>query len=406
MLLHASAGKVHYAAHDDTSSHRQMDGSRRDDFACRRVTRCAPLMLARLPVERITVSAYKIPTDRPSESDGTAVWDATTLVLVEIDAGGKRGTGWTYETLAAATLISDQLAEIVCGQNALDTRAIWTRMAGKVRNIGRSGLASYAIAAVDIALWDLRARLYDVALCDLIGIVRQEVPIYGSGGFTSYDIATLEAQLAGWVEAGITAVKIKVGRDHAADPARVAAARRAIGPECRLFVDGNGGYDVTDAIAVAHRFAECDVTWFEQPVDHNDLLGTSSVRAHAPPGMAISSGEYITDTCRAAVVAQAVDVLQVDASRCGGYTGFLAIDGYCDVTQKALSSHCGPMLHVHVAASSLRLRHMEYFHDHVRIERMLFDGFIEPVNGMLRPDRCRPGHGLTFKHEDAKQYAL
>lgn len=359
-----------------------------------------------IPVDDITVSAYTIPTDRTPESDGSAVWNATTLVLVEIDAGGVRGTGWTYETAAAAAIVRDELADIVRGENALDTRAIWNKMTGAVRNAGRSGIASYAIAAVDVALWDLRARLHGVALCDLMGLVRDVVPIYGSGGFTSYDVPALQKQLGGWAAAGMPAVKMKVGRDHTADPSRVAAAREAIGPSCRLFVDGNGGYDVADAIRIAARFADADVTWFEQPVDHNDLAGTRRVREHAPPGMAIASGEYITDTSRAALVADAVDVLQADASRCGGYTGFLAIDGYCEVTRKPLSSHCGPMLHLHVAAASLRLRHMEYFHDHVRIERMLLDGFIEPDGGLLRPDRGRPGHGFTFKHADARSYAV
>ena len=363
-------------------------------------------LVSNVPIDRVTVSAYKIPTDRSPESDGTAVWNATTLVLVEIEAGGKRGTGWTYENAAAGALIQAELADLVRGENALDTRTVWIKLTSAVRNTGRSGLASYAIAALDIALWDLRAHIYGVALCDLMGLVRADVPIYGSGGFTSYDIPTLREQLGGWAEAGLRAVKMKVGRDHAHDPARVAAARDAIGRDCRLFVDGNGGYDVADAIAMARRFAEFDVTWFEQPVDHNDLAGTRRVREHAPPGMAISSGEYITDTARAAPVADAVDVLQADASRCGGYTGFLAIDGFCEVLRKPLSSHCGPMLHLHVAAAALRLRHMEYFHDHVRIEKLLFDGFIEPVDGMLRPDRSRPGHGLAFRHADAERYAL
>lgn len=359
-----------------------------------------------VPVERITVSAYAIPTDRQPESDGTAVWHATTLVLVEIDAGGKRGTGWTYESAAAAKLIEDDLADLVRAENALDTRAIWLKLTSAVRNAGRSGLASYAIGAIDIALWDLRARIYDVALCDLMGLARAEVPIYGSGGFTSYDVPTLQKQLRDWADSGIEAVKMKVGRDHAADPARVAAARDAIGPNCALFVDGNDGYDVAEAIAIAARFAESNVTWFEQPVDHNDLDGTRRVRDHAPPGMEVASGEYVTDTHRAADVAGAVDVLQADATRCGGYTGFLAIDGYCDVVRKPLSSHCGPMVHLHVAAASLRLRHIEYFHDHVRIEKMLLDGFIEPQSGRLRPDRARPGHGFTFRHADARRYAI
>lgn len=359
-----------------------------------------------VPVDRVTVSAFKIPTQREPESDGTAVWHATTLVLVEIEAGGKRGIGWTYETAAAAKLIEDDLADLVRGENALDTRTIWQKLTGAVRNAGRSGLASYAIGAIDIALWDLRARIYDVALCDLMGLAREGVPIYGSGGFTSYDIPTLQEQLHGWAASGIGAVKMKVGRNPAADPARVAAARAAIGADCALFVDGNDGFDVAEAIAIARTFAESGVTWFEQPVDHNDLAGTLRVREHAPPGMEIASGEYVTDTCRAAEVASVVDVLQADATRCGGYTGFLAIDGYCDVMRKPLSSHCGPMIHLHVAAASLRLRHIEYFYDHVRIEKMLLDGFIEPLLGHLRPDRSRPGHGFSFRHADAAPYAL
>jgi L-alanine-DL-glutamate epimerase-like enolase superfamily enzyme len=303
-------------------------------------------------------------------------------------------------------LIKDHLAALVRGENALETRAIWAKLNGTVRNDGRSGLASYAIAAIDVALWDLRARLCEVALCDLFGLRREEVPIYGSGGFTSYDLATLQAQLGGWARDGMRAVKMKVGRDHDADERRVAAAREAIGPGVRLFVDGNGGYDVADAIAFAHRFARYDVTWFEQPVDHQDLAGTRRVREHAPPGMAISSGEYITDTARAEALRPVVDVLQADATRCAGYTGLLAIDGYCEATRTPLSTHCAPMLHLHAAAAALRVRHMEWFYDHVRIEQMLFDGFIEPVDGMLRPDRTRPGHGLTFKHDDARRFAI
>jgi L-alanine-DL-glutamate epimerase-like enolase superfamily enzyme len=358
-----------------------------------------------VPVERLTARAYRVPTDRP-ESDGTFRWESTTLVLVEIEAGGVTGTGWTYASDAAVPLIEETLGKVVRAANALDTRALWTRMTAVVRNIGRPGLASCAISAVDVALWDLRARLHDVALCDLIGLVRTRVPAYGSGGFTSYDEKTLREQLGGWARDGFAAVKMKVGRDHARDVARVAAAREATGESCALFVDGNGGYDVAAAIAIAPRFAEYGVTWFEQPVDHRDLAGTRRVREHAPPGMAISSGEYIFDTADAAAVADAVDVVQADATRCGGYTGLLAIDGFCEVRRLALSTHCAPALHLHAAAGCLRLRHMEWFYDHARIERMLFDGVVEPEDGVVRPDRARPGHGLTFKHADAERFAL
>ncbi|HTV72625.1 MAG TPA: enolase C-terminal domain-like protein [Candidatus Acidoferrales bacterium] len=360
---------------------------------------------ATFPIDRLSVSAYRIPTERP-ESDGTARWESTTLVLVEIDAGAARGTGWSYATAAAGKIVVDEFRPLVEGADAEDTRALWNRMVSAVRNLGRSGVASYAIAAVDVALWDLRARLYDVPLCDLLGTARGAVPIYGSGGFTSYDEQTLREQLGEWARAGFHAVKMKVGRDHRRDVERVARAREAIGANCALFVDGNGGYNVNEAIAIAHQFATLGVTWFEQPVDHRDLEGMQRVRDRAPGGMAITSGEYMTDTADAAAVARAVDVLQADATRCGGYTGFLAIDGFCEVSRLPLSTHCAPALHLHAASAALRVRHMEYFVDHVRIEKMLFDGTIEPVNGTLRPDRSRPGHGLSFKHTDAQKFAL
>ncbi|MBV9440357.1 MAG: mandelate racemase [Candidatus Eremiobacteraeota bacterium] len=357
-----------------------------------------------VPVERVAVSVYRVPTDAP-ESDGTAVWTSTTVVVAEIDAGGMRGTGWTYAHEAVATVIGKTLAPLLDGADAMQTRRLWTQLTGALRNDGREGMGSYAVAAVDVALWDLRARLLDVALCDLLGAVRPRVPAYGSGGFTSYDERTLCAQLERWARDGFAAVKMKVGRDHARDPERVAAARRAIGERCALYVDGNGGYSVTEAIAIAQRYAEQRVTWFEQPVDHRDLDGLRRVRDHAPPGMAVASGEYITGTADAAEVADAVDVLQADATRCGGYTGLLAIDGYCEVRRLALSTHCGPMLHLHAAAAALRLRNLEWFYDHARIERLLFDGFIEPVDGTVAPDRNRAGHGLTLKRSDAERFA-
>jgi L-alanine-DL-glutamate epimerase-like enolase superfamily enzyme len=359
---------------------------------------------AEFPVAKITASAYRVPTDRRPESDGTAVWSATTLVLVEAEAGGVRGTGWSYGPAAIASYVNEVLREVAEGRDALATREIWQRLNARARNDGRNGLASYAISAVDVALWDLHARLLGAPLCDLWGTARDRVAVYGSGGFTSYDVSTLREQLGGWVHDGMKAVKMKVGRDPASDPARVAAARQAVGSKAELFVDGNGAYGVKEALAMAAAFAESGVTWFEQPVDPRDLNGTQMVREHAPPGMAVTSGEYITDTADAPRIAGAVDVLQADATRCGGYTGFLAIDGYCEASRKPLSTHCAPMLHLHVAAASLRVLHQEYFHDHARIEKMLFDGFIDPVDGALRPDRTRPGNGLQFKHADACRF--
>jgi L-alanine-DL-glutamate epimerase-like enolase superfamily enzyme len=358
-----------------------------------------------VPIERIGVSVYTIPTPEP-ESDGTAEWSSTTMLLVELEAGGERGTGWSYGSPATAEIVREHFAPLVRGADVHAVRELWTRLAGVMRNPGRNGMASYALGAVDVAMWDLRARILGIPLCDLIGRVRDRVPVYGSGGFTSLDLGALHEQCRAWAAAGMRMVKIKVGRDHASDVDRVRVAREAIGPRCALMIDANGGYDAAGAIGFAHRIAAYDVCWFEQPVDPRDHDGMRRVRAALPPGMALSSGEYITDTADAAAVAGAVDVLQADATRCGGYTGLLAIDGFCEVRRLPLSTHCAPALHVHAALGCLQLRHIEWFVDHVRIESELFDGFPKPHDGTVAPDRSRPGHGLTFRRDRAARYAV
>jgi len=358
-------------------------------------------------VERIEVSAYRIPTDAPRESDGTLVWTETTLVLVEVYACGVSGLGYTYADVATARLIGELLVDVVHGSDAMAISAIWQAMVSRVRNVGRSGVASMAIAAVDVALWDLKARLLDVPLVTLLGAAREAAPVYGSGGFTSYSIERLRDQLSGWVDDGIGRVKMKVGRDPHADVTRVAAARAAIGPHAELFVDANGAYDRKVALAQAERFGDERVSWFEEPVAYWDLEGLRLCRDRAPAGMEVSVGEYgytMSDFQRL-LDAQAVDVLQADATRCEGITGLLIVDALCEARGVPLSTHCAPSLHLHPACALKRLRHIEYFHDHVRIEHLLFDGALTPVDGALHPDLSRPGIGLEFKHADARQFA-
>ena len=359
-------------------------------------------------IERLDVSAYTVPTDAP-ESDGTYSWDKTTIVIVEATAGGKRGLGYTYADEATAKLISEMLVHVVQGHDAMNVPGCWLDMVKSIRNLGRPGIASMAIAAVDAALWDLKARLLDVALVTLLGAVRKAAPIYGSGGFTSYSREQLQKQLGGWVAEGIPRVKMKIGRQPDKDPARVAQARQAIGEDTELFVDANGAYSRKEALALAEIFAaESGVTWFEEPVSSDDLEGLRLIRDRAPVGMDIAAGEYGYDLWyfRHMLEAEAVDVLQADATRCAGITGFLRVGALVESRSMQLSSHCGPSLHVHACCAVNNFRHMEYFHDHVRIERMFFDGVLTPVRGELRPDLSRPGMGLEFKRQDAARYAV
>ncbi len=260
----------------------------------------------------------------------------------------------------------------------------------------------------DTSLWDLQAKLLEVPLVRLFGQVRAAMPIYGSGGFTSYTDDKLQEQLGGWVKEGISRVKMKVGCDAAADPQRVAVAREAIGDEAELLVDANGGYSRKQALELAYVFAELDVSWFEEPVSSDDLDGLHLLRDDGPPGMDIAAGEYGHDVTyfQRMLSAGAVDVLQADATRCGGYTGFFQAAVLCEAHHLPLSSHCAPALHIPVGCSTRPLRHAEYFHDHVRIERMLFDGVAEPNDGALAPDLARPGNGLVLKRKNAEKFAV
>lgn len=363
---------------------------------------------AEASIEKVEVAAYKIPTDAP-ESDGTYEWDATTLVVVEVTAGGITGLGYTYADTATAALIRDHLREIVSHKDAMNIPSIWNGMVRSIRNLGRPGISSMAIAAVDIALWDLKARLLRIPLASLLGQVRPQVPAYGSGGFTSYSLRQLQRQLGGWASAGMRFVKMKIGREPEKDLERIRAAREAIGKETSLFVDANGAYERKQSMSFAHQFDEFGVTWFEEPVSSDDLAGLRMIREHTPPEIEIAAGEYGYDAFyfRRMLEAQAVDVLQADATRCGGITGFLEVASLCKAFSIPLSAHTAPTVHSNICCSvAANVRHIEYFHDHERIEHLVFDGAAAPIKGELHPNTDLPGLGITFKRGEASRYAV
>jgi L-alanine-DL-glutamate epimerase-like enolase superfamily enzyme len=365
-----------------------------------------PARSASPDVERLDVSVFTVPTDSP-ESDGTLKWDKTTMVLVQAHGGGHTGLGYTYADGSAARLIHGVLAEVVKGSDAMSPGTAYLAMWRRIRNLGRPGICSTAISAVDCALWDLKARLLGLPLVTLLGQVRQGAPVYGSGGFTSYSDQQLAKQLAGWVEQGIPQVKMKIGREPRRDVERVRVARQAIGHEPELFVDANGAYSRKQALYQAQSFAEFGVFWFEEPVSSDDLAGLRLVRNRAPAMMEIAAGEYGYDIFyfRRMLEAGAVDVLQADITRCGGVTAFLQVAALCQAHNLPLSGHTAPALHTHAACAVSPFKNLEYFHDHVRIERMFFDGLPQLVNGELRPDLSRPGLGLELKRADAQRFA-
>jgi L-alanine-DL-glutamate epimerase-like enolase superfamily enzyme len=188
----------------------------------------------------------------------------------------------------------------------------------------------------------------------------------------------------------------------------VRVARGAIGDDAGLFVDANGALDGKQALDYAQRFSEQNVVWFEEPVSSDDVAGLAALRNALPARMELAAGEYgyTQDDFRTLLANEAVDVLQADVTRCGGITGFMRVAALCDAFHRPLSAHCAPAIHLHVACAAPRLRHQEWFHDHVRIEQMLFDGAPRAIDGAIAPDLSRPGCGLDFKHADAQCYAV
>lgn len=361
-------------------------------------------------VRSVRAAAYVIPTDAP-EADGTLSWDATTLVVCEIEAGQVRGLGYSYAHQACVPLIEKTLAPVVTGRDVLDVPGAWTAMQRGIRNVGWPGVAACSLSAVETALYDAKARLLDLPLASLFGRCHETVPVYGSGGFTSYDDERTREQLQRWAhEQRIPRVKIKIGESWGTrtdrDLHRVALARSVVGDGVELYVDANGGYGVGQAVRTGRALADQGVTWFEEPVSSDHPAGLAQVRSQVTPDVAAGEYGYHLPYFAAMLAAQAVDCLQIDVTRCGGYGEWLRAAATAASCGIDVSGHCAPNLSAHVAAATPNLRHVEYFHDHERIERILFDGTLDPDGGALRPDLSRPGHGLALKHADAEHYRV
>lgn len=362
-------------------------------------------MSERFTITDGSVSFFTVPTDAP-EADGTFAWESTSMVLVRLACGSTRALGYTYADAGTASAAQKLLKEVVLGADSLNHGTIRETMLLHIRNSGETGMAMMAVSAIDNALWDLRARLVDLPLVSVLGQLRSSIPVYGSGGFTSYSDQQLSDQLGGWAAQGFASVKMKIGTHPDQDPDRVRTARKAIGEGCNLFVDANGAYTVMQAIDLAQRFAEHGVRWLEEPVSSDHLVGLRQIRERAPAGMDIAAGEYGYTAWyfRSMLDAEAVTVLQADCTRCCGISGFLDAAALCRAHNIPLSSHCGPSMHLHVCCAVPKAVHMEFFHDHARIERMFFDGFCEPVNGCMAPDLSRAGMGLELRERDAARF--
>lgn len=357
---------------------------------------------------KLVAAAYRIPTETP-EADGTLAWSHTTLVVVHASADGISGLGWTYGPAAGAAVVRDLLAPAVSNVDPDDVPAAWSAMRGRLRNAGRPGVAGLALSAADCALWDLKARRHSQSLARLLGTCRRRVPVYGSGGFTTYDTQQQHRQLSQWVhDEGIPRVKIKIGESWGRcvdrDLARMRAARKTIGDAAELFVDANGGYRRKQAIRVMRAADDVDVRWYEEPVSSDDLTGLGLVRDNVRADVA--AGEYGFDLVYFARIAPYVDCLQIDVTRCGGISEFQRAAAVAAAASLDISAHCAPHQHLAVAAAVPNVRHIEWFYDHARIEHMLFDGTVTAQGGEAPVNDDAPGNGLAFRTKEAERFRV
>lgn len=350
------------------------------------------------PVASVSTSVYRFPTAYP-EADGTFEWAETTAVAVEVSARGETGLGWTYSSPAAASVVEHHLAPAISGHDAFDVSGAWRAMHQAGRNVGTRGLYLQALSAVDVALWDVKAKLLGVPVTALLGRCRDGVRVYGSGGFTNQTHGQFADQVAGWLDAGCTAVKIKIGRDWASDARRVRWLR-TLSRDVEVMVDANGAYSLGEARRRGAQLDELGVTWFEEPVSSDDVAGLGELRLALRCDVA--AGEYVSDVYDAARLVPVVDCLQLDTTRCGGYTGFLAGAALAASANREVSAHCAPSLHAPVALAVPNVRHVEWFADHARLEPVLFENVPVVQDGRLTMASDAPGHGMRLSDRAAE----
>lgn len=308
-----------------------------------------------------------------------------------------------YGPPGAKAVVDEALAPVLVGQDPSVVGELWAEMMWVVRDFGRGGVALQALSAVDVALWDLKGRAEGQPVFRLLGELRPDVVVYGSGGFTSFSPEELVAEMRAFVDTGFGAVKMKVGKSFGTceeeDVSRVQAVREAIGSETELYVDANGAYGVEQAIRMAERFAAHDVRLFEEPVPADDTGGLAAVRAASPIPIATGEQEYEAAGLRRLAEVGAAEVLQPDILRIGGVTGWRRAAVVAADNGLQLMSHAAQLVSLQVGCATAGFAAAEYMAIQVEMDRLWYRDVPVPVGGRWTPLPDRPGMGLDLRPE-------
>lgn len=322
------------------------------------------------------------------------------FLFAEIDTeAGHAGLGFSYAKRAggpAQFAHAREVAPDLIGEDPNDIGRLWTKLVWAGASVGRSGAATQALAAIDVALWDLKAKRAGLPLAKLLGAYRDSVRCYDtSGGFLHEPIEQVLANATRTLESGVGGIKIKVGQpDWREDLRRVAAVRAHLGDGVALMVDANQQWDRPTAMRVGRAMEEFGLEWIEEPLDAYDAEGHADLTRTLTT--AVATGEMLTSVAEhyELIRHRAVDILQPDAPRIGGITRFLTLAALADHANLQLAPHFAMEIHVHLAAAYPRepwVEHFDWLYP-------LFNERLETRGGRMHLS-ARPGLGITLSEQ-------
>ena len=313
---------------------------------------------------------------------------------------GVEGLGIGQAAPGARQVIESALKDLLLDQDPFCIEKLWSDMFRRVRGYGRKGVAFCALSAVDIGLWDLKAKALGLPLYRLLGPYTDTVPIYGSGGWTNFTTEELVAEMVAYVDQGINRVKMKVGKDFGGserkDLERVAAVREAVGEDVALYVDANNGYYAKQAVYMAKEFEAYQVGWFEEPVLADDIQGLVDIRRAINIPVASGEHEYTRYGFKELIARGCVDIVQPDVGRVGGVTEWLKVAHMAHAFNLPVAPHAVQLVHLHLACATPNLKVVEYLNTSLETDRVWYTEFPEPRDGMWSPYPDRPGLGLEL----------